>query len=89
MTEKTFNKFWLFDPKNHIIQGKIHIFYSWNTQANISVWGSFSMMDAELITRLNTLSPELYTSCDEAVSKAVAKMFMKERIIVDAHVHYE
>ena len=34
----------------------------------------------------STLSPELYTSCDEAVSKAVAKMFMKERIIVDTDV---
>ena len=35
---------------------------------------------------VSTLSPELYTSCDEAVSKAVAKMFMKERIIVDTDI---
>ena len=34
----------------------------------------------------STLTPELYTSCDEAVSKAVAKMFMKERIIVDTDI---
>ena len=33
--------------------------------------------------KVSTLSPTLYTSCDEAVSKAVAGMFMKERIIVD------
>ena len=36
--------------------------------------------------KVSTLSPELYTSCDEAVSKAVAGMFMKERIIVDTDV---
>ncbi len=32
---------------------------------------------------VSVLAPELYTSCDEAVSKAVSGMFMKERIIVD------
>ena len=36
--------------------------------------------------RVSTLSPELYVSCDEAVSKAVAGMFMKERIIVDTDI---
>ena len=36
--------------------------------------------------KVSNLSPELYTSCDEALSKAVAGMFMKERIIVDTDV---
>jgi len=36
--------------------------------------------------KVSNISPELYTSCDEAVSKAVAGMFMKERIIVDTDV---
>ncbi len=36
--------------------------------------------------KVSTLSPKLYTSCDEAVSKAVSGMFMKERIIVDTDI---
>ena len=36
--------------------------------------------------KVSNLSPELVTSCDEALSKAVARMFMKERIIVDTDV---
>ena len=35
---------------------------------------------------VSNLSPELVASCDEALSKAVAGMFMKERIIVDTDV---
>ncbi len=35
---------------------------------------------------VSTLAPELYVSCDEAVSKAVSRMFMKERIIVDTDI---
>jgi SAM-dependent methyltransferase len=47
-------------PKTVQSSRKIHIFYSWNTQANISVWGNISMMDAELITRLNTIWNPIY-----------------------------
>jgi outer membrane protein OmpA-like peptidoglycan-associated protein len=36
--------------------------------------------------KASTLSPELYVACDEAVSKAVSGMFMKERIIVDTDI---
>jgi hypothetical protein len=36
--------------------------------------------------KVSNLSPELVTSCDEALSKAVAGMFMAERIIVDTDV---
>ena len=35
---------------------------------------------------VSTLALDLYTSCDEAVSKAVSRMFMKERIIVDTDI---